>query len=113
MVSAGTDSAELMHDYSGFAGQGQGSTVQSCMFETLIFHSSELRMSLCCANLLMRQQELDDYAPEPEVHKYLHSRLMHFDVPMLYEMHYNSITLGKVRPSDVLSRSRRDARSCC
>ena len=41
-------------------------------------------------------QELDDYAPEPEVHKYLHSRLMHFDVPTLYEMHYNSITLGKV-----------------
>ena len=22
---------------------------------------------------------------------------MHFDVPTLYEMHYNSITLGKVR----------------
>lgn len=31
------------------------------------------------------------------MHKYLHSRLMHFDVPTLYEMHYNSITLGKVR----------------
>ena len=41
-------------------------------------------------------QELDDYAPEPEVHKFLHSRLMHFDVPTLYELHYNSITLGKV-----------------
>ena len=41
-------------------------------------------------------QELDDYAPEPEVHKYLHSRLMHFDVPTLYELHYSSITLGKV-----------------
>ena len=32
------------------------------------------------------------------MHKYLHSRLMHFDVPTLYEMHYNSITLGKARP---------------
>ena len=41
-------------------------------------------------------QELDDYAPEPEVHKYLHSRLMHFDVPTLYDVHYSSITLGKV-----------------
>ena len=41
-------------------------------------------------------QELDDYAPEPEVHKFLYSRLMHFDVATLYELHYNSITLGKV-----------------
>ena len=61
-------------------------------------------MSMCGPNVLMHRQELDDYAPEPEVHKYLHSRLMHFDVPTLYEMHYNSITLGKVWPSGVLSR---------
>ena len=51
-------------------------------------------------------QELDDYAPEPEVHKYLHSRLMHFDVPTLYEMHYNSITLGKVSALPAVTRSR-------
>ncbi|KFM26259.1 Transcriptional activator DEMETER [Auxenochlorella protothecoides] len=41
-------------------------------------------------------EALDDYAPEPEVHKYLHSRLVGFDVETLYELHYQMITLGKV-----------------
>ncbi|KAK9817100.1 hypothetical protein WJX72_009565 [[Myrmecia] bisecta] len=41
-------------------------------------------------------EDLDEYAPEPEVHKYLHSRLMGFDVDTLYELHYQMITLGKV-----------------
>ncbi|KAK9909469.1 hypothetical protein WJX75_002712 [Coccomyxa subellipsoidea] len=41
-------------------------------------------------------EDLDRYAPEPEVHKYLHSRLMHFDLDTLYELHYQMITLGKV-----------------
>ena len=40
------------------------------------------------------------------MHKYLHSRLMHFDVPTLYEMHYNSITLGKVRPNQDITGAR-------
>ncbi|KAK9786588.1 hypothetical protein WJX73_005236 [Symbiochloris irregularis] len=41
-------------------------------------------------------EDLDRYAPEPEVHKYLHSRMMHFPVTTLYELHYLMITLGKV-----------------
>ncbi|KAL4855186.1 hypothetical protein ACK3TF_004177 [Chlorella vulgaris] len=41
-------------------------------------------------------EDLDDYAPEPEVHAYLHSRLLGFDVETLYELHYQMITLGKV-----------------
>jgi len=41
-------------------------------------------------------EELDDYAPEPEVHAYLRSRLLGFDVETLYELHYQMITLGKV-----------------
>jgi hypothetical protein len=28
-------------------------------------------------------EDLDDYAPEPEVHAYLHSRLLGFDVRTL------------------------------
>jgi endonuclease III len=41
-------------------------------------------------------EELDDYAPEPEVHAYLRSRLLGFDIETLYELHYQMITLGKV-----------------
>ncbi|KAK9835034.1 hypothetical protein WJX81_005688 [Elliptochloris bilobata] len=41
-------------------------------------------------------EDMDRYAPEPEVHKYLHSRLMRFDLDVLYELHYQMITLGKV-----------------
>ncbi|GMH43200.1 hypothetical protein BSKO_11122 [Bryopsis sp. KO-2023] len=41
-------------------------------------------------------EELDEYAPEEEVHKYLHKRIMHFDFATLYELHYQMITLGKV-----------------
>lgn len=41
-------------------------------------------------------EELDEYAPEEEVHKYLHKRIMHFDFSTLYELHYQMITLGKV-----------------
>jgi endonuclease III len=33
-------------------------------------------------------EDMDDYAPEPEVHQYLHSRLLGFDVGTLYELHY-------------------------
>lgn len=33
------------------------------------------------------------------MHKFLHSRLMPFDVATLYELHYSSITLGKVPPA--------------
>lgn len=36
---------------------------------------------------------MDDYAPEPEVHSYLHSRLMGFPLETLYEAHYQMITL--------------------
>lgn len=42
-------------------------------------------------------QDVDKYAPETEVHKYLHSRLACFDIATLYELHYQMITLGKVR----------------
>jgi hypothetical protein len=41
-------------------------------------------------------EDLDEYAPEPEVHAYLHSRLLGFGVETLYELHYQMITLGKV-----------------
>jgi endonuclease III len=41
-------------------------------------------------------EDLDDYAPEQEVHKYLKSRLLGFGFTTLYEMHYQMITLGKV-----------------
>ena len=41
-------------------------------------------------------QDVDKYAPETEVHKYLHSRLACFDTATLYELHYQMITLGKV-----------------
>ena len=40
--------------------------------------------------------QVDKYAPETEVHKYLHSRLASFDAASLYELHYQMITLGKV-----------------
>ncbi len=46
------------------------------------------------STLLMLQA--DQYAPETEVHKYLHSRLASFDIATLYELHYQMITLGKV-----------------
>ena len=38
-------------------------------------------------------EDMDDYAPEPEVHSYLHSRLMGFPLETLYEAHYQMITL--------------------
>ena len=40
--------------------------------------------------------QADQYAPETEVHKFLHSRLASFDIATLYELHYQMITLGKV-----------------
>ena len=43
--------------------------------------------------------QADQYAPETEVHKYLHSRLASFDIATLYELHYQMITLGKVGQS--------------
>lgn len=46
--------------------------------------------------------QVDKYAPETEVHKYLHSRLASFDTASLYELHYQMITLGKVSPPNVL-----------
>ena len=46
-------------------------------------------------------EDLDDYAPEPEVHAYLRSRLLGFDIETLYELHYQMITLGKVFCSKV------------
>jgi hypothetical protein len=42
-------------------------------------------------------EDLEQYPEEPEVHKYLHRRLMAFDVGTLYELHYLMITLGKVK----------------
>ncbi len=60
------------------------------------------------AKCIKAQQELavlmlqaDQYAPETEVHKYLHLRLASFDIATLYELHYQMITLGKVGPSSV------------
>lgn len=41
-------------------------------------------------------EQLDRYPHEPEVHKYLHSRLMELDIATLYELHYLMITMGKV-----------------
>lgn len=41
-------------------------------------------------------EDLDDYAPEPEVHAFLRSRLLNFPTDTLYELHYQMITLGKV-----------------
>ena len=41
-------------------------------------------------------ESLDEYAPEPEVHRFLHARLMHFHPDALHELHYHMITLGKV-----------------
>jgi hypothetical protein len=49
--------------------------------------------------------QADQYAPETEVHKYLHSRLASFDIATLYELHYQMITLGKVSPSPVKAAS--------
>lgn len=48
--------------------------------------------------LTLKWLQVDEYAPETEVHKYLHSRLAPFDVASLYELHYQMITLGKVSP---------------
>lgn len=41
-------------------------------------------------------EDLDEYAPEPEVHRFLRERLGEFGVAQLYELHYQLITLGKV-----------------
>lgn len=41
-------------------------------------------------------EHLEQYPDEPEVHKYLHSRMMSFDQETLFELHYLMITLGKV-----------------
>ena len=42
-------------------------------------------------------EQLDEYAPEPEVHRFLHSRLAaRLDVEELHELHFQMITLGKV-----------------
>lgn len=46
--------------------------------------------------------QVDKYAPETEVHKYLHSRLAPFDTASLYELHYQMITLGKVSAATLL-----------
>ena len=40
-------------------------------------------------------QEEDEFAPAPEVHAYLRQRLLGFPVPLLQELHYNMISLGK------------------
>ena len=53
-------------------------------------------------------EELDDYAPEPEVHMYLRSRLLGFNLETLYELHYQMITLGKV----FCSKSNPNCTSC-
>ncbi|KDD76021.1 hypothetical protein H632_c392p0, partial [Helicosporidium sp. ATCC 50920] len=41
-------------------------------------------------------ENLDEYAPEPEVHTYLKKRFMEFNLEIIYEVHYQMITLGKV-----------------
>eukprot|EP00210_Caulerpa_lentillifera_P002681 g2561.t1 len=41
-------------------------------------------------------EDLDLYAPDLEVHKYLKKRLLHLDFEVLYELHYQMITMGKV-----------------
>ena len=42
-------------------------------------------------------EQLDEYAPEPEVHRFLHSRLAaRLEVEELHELHFQMITLGKV-----------------
>ena len=61
--------------------------------------------------LLMMQA--DQYAPETEVHKYLHSRLASFDIATLYELHYQMITLGKVGPSPLTASTPLTCPSTC
>eukprot|EP01026_Neomeris_dumetosa_P024229 TRINITY_DN2023_c0_g2_i2.p1 TRINITY_DN2023_c0_g2~~TRINITY_DN2023_c0_g2_i2.p1 ORF type:complete len:479 (-),score=71.01 TRINITY_DN2023_c0_g2_i2:209-1645(-) len=39
--------------------------------------------------------EVDMFAPEPQVHRYLYHRLMEFDWNTLYRLHYLMITMGK------------------
>jgi hypothetical protein len=55
-----------------------------------------MRRLLPCAQSEVAIQDLDQYPEEPEVHRFLHKRLMAFDVQTLYELHYLMITLGKV-----------------
>ncbi len=50
----------------------------------------------CPAQSEAKLEQLDAYPEEPEVHKYLQQRMMAFDLETLYELHYLSITLGKV-----------------
>ena len=49
-------------------------------------------------------EDLDQYPEEPEVHKYLHKRLMAFDLSTLYELHYLMITLGKASHGECRQR---------
>ena len=58
--------------------------------------SLHLSSSFRCFQSTEKIEDLDLYAPELEVHKYLKERLSHFDFSTLYELHYLMITMGKV-----------------
>lgn len=77
-------------------GQGawlQVSTVPLCHKASNLLHSPFL---LCQAAEAL--EALEVYPAEPEVHKYLLDRLTRVtDLDQLYELHYQMITLGKVR----------------
>ena len=55
-------------------------------------------------------EDLDQYPEEPEVHKYLHKRLMAFDLSTLYELHYLMITLGKASHGECRAGERGNGR---
>eukprot|EP01023_Acetabularia_acetabulum_P036806 TRINITY_DN34799_c0_g1_i3.p1 TRINITY_DN34799_c0_g1~~TRINITY_DN34799_c0_g1_i3.p1 ORF type:complete len:548 (-),score=79.90 TRINITY_DN34799_c0_g1_i3:246-1889(-) len=40
-------------------------------------------------------EQVDMFAPEPQVHRYLYHRLIEFDWDTLYKLHYLMITMGK------------------
>lgn len=65
------------------------------------------------AQAVQELEGLDTMPREPEVHKYLHSRLEAFDTDTLYELHYMMITLGKVALARRGSRGPYVRKQCC
>ncbi len=72
------------------------STLQACSPCLPQAQPSLLPHVLLLAEAVQALEDLERYPDEPEVHKYLHSRLTAFDLETLYELHYLMITLGKV-----------------
>ncbi|EFJ48564.1 hypothetical protein VOLCADRAFT_90672 [Volvox carteri f. nagariensis] len=101
--------AEVLRSYL-MAVEGLGRKSVACIV-LLALHGKEFPVDINVARVFARLgwipieaeatlEQLDSYPQEPEVHKYLRSRLMHFDLETLYELHYQSITLGKLNPAE-------------